>query len=158
MRSRLQDPGQLVPELAAVGPALFQVTGNGSVPRSTISLIQLRAGQIVGSTYLTALHAGNLRKAGESEDRINAVATWQDAPNFSDAERAALALVDAVLRPAAHGERVPDDLYARVAEHYSETAIATLAMAIGQVNFFVPLALIGKPIPGMPPQQQWSSR
>lgn len=59
-----EDPAQLVPELAEVSAALFKVTGNGSVPRSTISLVQLRAGQIVGSTYLTVLHTGFLRKAG----------------------------------------------------------------------------------------------
>ncbi|MYT19415.1 carboxymuconolactone decarboxylase family protein, partial [Streptomyces sp. SID7760] len=112
-----QDPMELVPELAEVSAALFKAAGNRSVPRTTISLLQLRAGQIVGNTYLTVLHTGMLRKAGESEERITAVASWQDAPYFSGAERAALALVEAVLRPAAGGERVSDELYAEVAGH-----------------------------------------
>jgi alkylhydroperoxidase family enzyme len=60
------------------------------------------------------------------------------------------------MQPATHGERVPDELYALAAEHYDDKALATLAMAIGQVNFFVPLALIGQPLPGRPQAEQWS--
>lgn len=149
------DPLELVPELAEVSAALFKATGNRSVPRATISLVQLRAGQIVGSTYLTVLHTGFLRKAGESEDRITAVASWQDAPYFTGAERAALALVEAVLQPSAHGERVSDELYAQVAEHYDDKALATLMIAIGQVNFFIPIALIAKPVPGRSFTDPW---
>ncbi len=138
-----------------VGGALFKATGNGSVPQTTISLVQLRAGQIVGNTYLTAFHAGNLRKAGESEARITAVASWWDAPHFTDAERAAFALAEAVFTASPHGERVPDELYAQATAHYDEKAIATLAVALGQVGFFIPLALIGKPLPGVSPAEQW---
>jgi AhpD family alkylhydroperoxidase len=152
--SRLPNPMKLVPELGA--GALFKAVGNGSVPRTTIDLIQLRAGQIAGNTYLTVMHTDSLRSAGESEERITAVASWQDAPYFTDAETAALALVEAVLQPTTHGERVPDELYARAAEHYGDKALATLALAIGQVGFFIPLALIGKPLPGVKPSEQWT--
>ncbi|GHC45252.1 carboxymuconolactone decarboxylase family protein [Streptomyces cinnamoneus] len=150
-----EDPVELVPELAEVSAALFKATGNRSVPRTTISLVQLRAGQIVGNTYLTVLHTGFLRKAGESEERITAVASWQDAPYFTGAERAALALVEAVLQPSAHGERVSDELYAQVAEHYDPKALATLTIAIGQVNFFIAVALIAKPVPGRSFTDPW---
>ncbi|MEU2389676.1 carboxymuconolactone decarboxylase family protein [Streptomyces sp. NPDC007369] len=154
--SRLPNPARLVPELGPVAGALFKATGNGSVPKTTIDLIQLRAGQIVGNTYLTVMHTDSLRKDGVSEERITAVASWQDAPCFTDAEAAALALVEAVLQPSPHGERVPDHLYARAAEHYDDKALTTLALAIGQVNFFIPLALIGKPLPGVKPSEQWT--
>ncbi|MFI6026550.1 carboxymuconolactone decarboxylase family protein [Amycolatopsis magusensis] len=155
VQSRLPNPAVLVPELADIGRALFKATGNGSLPPTTISLVQLRAGQLVGNTYLTVLHTGNLRRAGESDERITAVASWRDAPHFTDAERTALALVEAVLTPNPHGERVPDDLYAQASTHYDDKALATLAMAIGQVSFFIPLALIGKPLPGVPTAEQW---
>ncbi|MFC5889132.1 carboxymuconolactone decarboxylase family protein [Kitasatospora aburaviensis] len=152
----MSDPAELVPELKELSGWLYRATGNRSVPRTTIGLVQLRAGQIVGSTYLTALQTGLLRKAGESERRIDAVATWPSAPYFTDAERAALALVEAVLTPNPHGERVPDALYAEAARHYEPKALATLTIAIGQVNFFVPLALIGKPVPGVALADQWT--
>ncbi|RSN50632.1 MULTISPECIES: carboxymuconolactone decarboxylase family protein [Actinomadura] len=153
--SRLPNPAVLVPELGEIGQALFRAVGNDSVPQATISLVQLRAGQIVGNTYLTVLHTGNLRKAGQAEERITAVASWRDAPYFTGAERAALALVEAVLTPDPHGERVSDELYAQASAHYDDKALATLTMAIGQVGFFIPLALIGKPLPGVAPAQQW---
>ncbi|MEU7576890.1 carboxymuconolactone decarboxylase family protein [Streptomyces sp. NPDC041068] len=150
-----EDPAELLPELGGVSAALFKAVGNGSVPRATISLVHLRAGQIVGSTYLTVLHTGFLRAAGESEERITSVASWQDSPYFTGAERAALALVEAVLQPSAHGERVSDELYARAAELYEPTALATLMCAIGQVNFFAAVALIAKPVPGRSFTDPW---
>ncbi|MFD7631500.1 carboxymuconolactone decarboxylase family protein [Streptomyces sp. NPDC059851] len=144
---RMQDPAALLPEMAEVSASLFRVVGNRSIPRTTISLVHLRAGQIVRSTYLTVLHSSSLRKAGESEERISAVASWQDAPYFTDAERAALALVEAVWQPSARGELVSDELYAQATEHYDDKALATLVAAIGQVGFFIPFAVIGKPVP-----------
>jgi alkylhydroperoxidase family enzyme len=159
MRSRMPNPNELVPELDEVAAALYKPARNGSVPRATIELIQLRAGQIVGNTYLTIRQATIMRKAGESEERLAAVASWRDAPSsyFTDAERAALALVEAVLQPSTVGERVPDELYAQAAEHYDAKALVTLTAAIGQVNFFIPFALIGKPLPGKPPSETWTS-
>ncbi|APY89995.1 carboxymuconolactone decarboxylase family protein [Streptomyces alfalfae] len=151
-----EDPAQLVPELADVSAALFKVVGNGSVPWPTISLVQLRAGQIVGSTYLTVLHTGFLRKAGESEERITSVASWQTSPYFTAPERAALALVEAVLQAPSEGERVSDELYAQAAEHYDAKALATLMFAIGQVNFFIAVALIAKPVPGRSFKDPWN--
>jgi alkylhydroperoxidase family enzyme len=155
--SRMPDPAEFVPEVSDVSAALFRATGNQSVPRTTINLIHLRAGQIVNNTYLTILNTSFLRKAGVSEERITAVSSWQDAPYFTDAERAALALVEATLQPAPHGkERVSDELYAEVAEHYDNKALATLTIAIGQINFFIALAVIGKPQPvASLADQQW---
>jgi alkylhydroperoxidase family enzyme len=154
-RPRLSDPTELIPELTEIGAALYKATGNGTVPRTTISLMHLRAGQLVANTYLTVMHTGILRRIGEAEDRITAVASWPDAACFTDAERAALALVEAVLTSGTAAERVPDALYAEVRRHYDEKATATLIMAIGQVCFYIPLALIGRPLPGVPPTQQW---
>lgn len=157
LRPRMtEDPAQLVPEMAEVSAALFKAVGNGSVPRATISLVHLRAGQIVGSTYLTVLHTGFLRAAGETEERITSVASWPDSPYFTGAERAALALVEAVLQPSTGGERVPERLYAEAREHYDEKALATLAIAIGQVSFFSALALVTKPVPGRSFTDPWS--
>ncbi|HKR72452.1 MAG TPA: carboxymuconolactone decarboxylase family protein [Streptosporangiaceae bacterium] len=151
LRSRLPDPSELVPGVAEIAGAMFKATLNGPVPQTTMSLAHLRAGLIVGSTYHVIRATGDLRKAGETEERMTAVATWRDAPYFTDAERVALELVDAVLTPNPVGERVPDDLYARAAAHYDDKALWTLIVAIGQICFFIPVALIAKPIPGKEP-------
>ncbi len=151
LRSRLPDPSQFFPELRVMAGAMFKATGNGSIPQATIHLVQLRAGQIAGSTYHTVRQTGDLRKAGETEERITAVASWRDAPYFTAAERVALELVEAVLTPNPSGERVPDELYARASGHYDDKALWTLTLAIGQICFFIPVALIARPIPGREP-------
>jgi alkylhydroperoxidase family enzyme len=110
-------------------------------PQSTIGLLALRAGQIVGSTYHTVRVTDNLRKAGETEERITAVAPWQNAPYFTDAERVALELVEAVLTPNPFGERVSDELFAKASAHYDDKALWTLTLAIGHFCLFVPVAL-----------------
>ena len=154
LRSRMPDPNRFIPELGGIAGGLFKATANGSVPQTTISLVQLRAGQIVGNTYHVVGQAGNLRKAGDTEERITAVASWRDAPYFTDAERIALELVEAVLTPNPSGERVSDELCARASACYDHKALWTLTVAIGQMCFFIPVALIGKPLPGT--EARWS--
>jgi alkylhydroperoxidase family enzyme len=154
LKSRLPDPNQFVPELGAIAGALFKGTQNGSIPPTTISLVQLRAGQIVGNTYHTVRATGDLRSAGETDERITAVSSWRDAPYFTDPERIALELTDAVLTPNPSGERVPDELHARASAQYDTKSLWTLTMVIGQMCFWIPVALIGKPVPGKEPH--WS--
>ncbi|GGT44975.1 carboxymuconolactone decarboxylase family protein [Nonomuraea spiralis] len=145
---RIPDANTHLPEIQELAGAMVKATGNGSVPATTTSLVYLRAGQIVGSTYQVMRHSVDLRKAGESEARIAAVATWRDAPYFTDAEQAALALTDAVFQPGARGEdRVPDDLYIKVTKHYDDKAMATLMMVLASAGFWMNIALINKPTP-----------
>ena len=109
-----------------------------------------------GSTYHAISLTDNLRKAGETEKRITAVATWQDAPYFTDAERVALELVEAVLTPNPFGERVSDELYAKASAHYDDRALWSLIIVIAYIGFFTPVALVAKPIPGRTPGQNYS--
>ena len=145
---RIADFNTHVPEMPQLTGLLVKAASNGSVPKTTISLIYLRAGQIVGSTYQVMRHSADLRKAGESEERIGAVATWWDAPYFTDAERAALALTEAVFQPGARGgERVPDDLFAEVAKHYEDKALSTVAVVLATAGFWMNVAVVLKPPP-----------
>ncbi|GAA5191442.1 carboxymuconolactone decarboxylase family protein [Rugosimonospora acidiphila] len=156
LESRLPDPTQFFPELVGVAGTLVKAIQNGSVPQTTIGLVQLRGGQISGSTYHTIGQTDQLRRIGETEERITAVASWRDAPYFTDAERVALELVEAVLTPNPSGERVSDELYARASAHYDDKGLWTLTLAISLICYFIPVALIGKPIPGMPPGKNYS--
>ena len=138
-----ENPAQLVPEIGELAGALMRATVNGSVPSTTMSLIYLRAGQIVGNTYQTLRHSADLRTARESAERIASVATWWDAPCFTDAERAALALTEAVFQPSVRGEeRVPDALIAEVSKHYDGRALATLVAVLGSAGYWMNVALI----------------
>ncbi|WP_242910644.1 carboxymuconolactone decarboxylase family protein [Actinomadura terrae] len=156
MGSRMSNPTVLVPELIPVAGALAKATGNGSLPGTPMGLAGLRVAQIVGSTYLVIRSTKALREAGESEERIAAVASWRNAPYFTGPEQAALALAEAVFQPAAEGERVSDALYAEAAAHFDEKELATLMIGIGQVAFWATVALIGKPVPGVAEAETWS--
>jgi alkylhydroperoxidase family enzyme len=148
MAPRLPEINTHIPEIPQVAAALAKATGNGSLPPTTISLIYLRAGQIVGNTYQVMRHSTDLRNAGEPETRIAAVASWWDAPYFTDAERAALTLTDAVFHPSAPGhERVSDDLFTEIAKHHDDKALSTLTMVLASAGFWMNVALILKPPP-----------
>ena len=143
-----EDPASLVPEIRDVTRALIQATMNGSVPGTTMSLVYLRAGQIVGSTYQVMRHSTDLRNSGETEERIAGVATWWDAGCFTDAERAALALTEGVFQPNPRGEeRVTDDLFAEVSKHFDGKALVTLMVLLGSASYWMSVALITKPTP-----------
>src|SRR3954453_4328977 len=89
-------------------------------------LLHLRASQINGCSVCVDMHAKGARKAGESEERVFAVAAWRETPYFSEAERAALELTEALTRVADRGEPVPDAIWDAVAEHFDETELGAL--------------------------------
>jgi alkylhydroperoxidase family enzyme len=153
--SRMPNPLPFLPELAALATGLHQIVQDRSIPQTTIRLMELRAGQLLGSTYFTIRDTANLRAAEESDERITAVATWRTASHFTAAERVALELVEAVLTPNPLGERVPDELYARATAHYDDQQLWDLVMVLAHIGFFTPAALIAKPIPGMPPGRNY---
>ena len=78
------------------------------MPTRTRKLVHLRASQINGCSVCVDMHARELKKAGETDERIFAVAAWREAPYFTDAERAALALTEAVTRLSDRADPVPD--------------------------------------------------
>jgi alkylhydroperoxidase family enzyme len=73
---------------------------------------------------------------GESSERIHLVAAWREAPYFSDAERAALALAEAATRLADRPDPVPDEIWDEAARHYTEAQLAALVVAIAVINAY----------------------
>jgi AhpD family alkylhydroperoxidase len=104
------------------------------VPPETLELVHLRASQINGCSVCVELHSNALKKAGETDERLFAVAAWRDAPYFSDAERAALELAETVTRVADRGDPVSDEVWAEAARHYDEKGLSALLIAITSVN------------------------
>ena len=95
-------------------------------------LLKIRASQINGCAYCIELHTRSARKAGESEQRIYALSAWRESPRFSDRERAALAVTEAVTRIADAG--LPEDVYGQARAHYDEHELAHLILAITAIN------------------------
>lgn len=97
-----------------------------------INLIYLRVSQINGCAYCVDLHARDLRKAGETDARIDGLAGWYDSPLFSDREKAALAWVEAVTR--IEGTRAPDAAWSELREHFADKELADITYAAALMN------------------------
>ncbi|MDT3441667.1 MULTISPECIES: carboxymuconolactone decarboxylase family protein [unclassified Pseudofrankia] len=134
MEARMKHPVYVVPAAMKALAALSEAVKDTGLPEQTIELVNLRASQINGCAWCLQMHAAALRKAGEPDERIDTVAGWRDAAFFTDAERAALALTEAVTRIADRGDPVSDDVFDEAARHYDEAQLAALLLAIGQIN------------------------
>src|SRR6185295_2685426 len=120
----------VIPAALKALQALKATTEEAGVPAATLALVELRASQINGCSVCVDMHARHMRKAGETDDRLVAVAAWRHAPYFTEAERVALALIEAVTRLSDREDPVPDPIWAEVARHYDERARAALILAI----------------------------
>jgi AhpD family alkylhydroperoxidase len=131
---------QANPALALEG-AMDALNGlNKAVSRARLpvscELLHLRASQINGCSVCVDMHAKAARKSGESEERVFAIGAWRETPFFTDAERAALALTEAMTRLADRADAVPDELWAEVCEHFDEQQRAALVLDIAHVNLW----------------------
>jgi len=145
-------PAMSLPGAFEALQALAKAGSQGGLPQPTILLITLRASQINGCSFCAEMHSREAREAGETEERIATVAAWRDAPYFSEAERAALALTEAVTRLCDRPDPVPDSVFAESARHYDEPALAALLLNIALINVWNRLNVATRQLAG-----QWPS-
>ena len=134
MQSRMKNPAFVLEETLPILQSLAAVIQKAGLSETTIELVALRASQINGCSVCVDGHPRMLRKLGVSDDRINAVAAWRDMPYFDEAERAALALTEAVTRLADREDPVPDSVWDRAKKSYDERQLAALVFAIANIN------------------------
>lgn len=134
MQERMKNPAMIVPDAMSALLALDKAVGNGGVPSQTLALVDVRASQINGCSLCVDMHSRDASKAGETNQRLFAVAAWRETPYFTDAERAALALTEAVTRLSDQVDPVPDEIWAEATRHYDETQLGTLVLAIAKIN------------------------
>ena len=99
---------------------------------SLLNLIDIRASQINGCAYCLDMHTKDARAAGETEQRIYSLDAWRETPFFTDRERSALEWTEALTLVA--DTRVPDDVYARVKEQFTEDELVALTFAVMVIN------------------------
>jgi AhpD family alkylhydroperoxidase len=133
MSERMKNPVFVLPGTLQALQDLNKMTEE-KLAHATVKLVHLRASQINGCSVCTHMHAHELKQAQESDNRIFTVAAWRDTPYFTDAERAALALTEAVTRIADRPDPVPDEIWDEAARHYDEQALAALVMQISLIN------------------------
>ncbi|MDB6061860.1 MAG: hypothetical protein JWM78_1963 [Verrucomicrobiaceae bacterium] len=123
---------EIAPELARAMGGVNVVLGRSSLNKTLIDLIFLRVSQINGCAYCVDMHGRDLRKLGESERRLSAVAVWVESPFFSALERTVLAWAEGLTRIA--GGPVPDSLYEPLKAHFNDKQIVELTYAVALIN------------------------
>ena len=134
MQSRMNNPVMILSGTMEALQALNTAAEQGGVSPQTITLIQLRASQINGCSVCVGGHCRIMKQAGESDERLFAVAAWRESPYFTEAERAALALAEAVTRISDRSDAVSDEVWNDAARHYDEKGLAALLVAIASIN------------------------
>ena len=110
--------------------------------------MHLRVSQVNGCSARVDGGWRKARKAGESDERLFAVAAWRETSYFTDAERAALALTEAVTRLSDRADPVPDEIWKEAARHYDEPALAALIIAIANINVWNRLNVATRQVAG----------
>ena len=131
----MENPAGILPDSMPGIQSLIKAAHSSGVPRPTMELAHLRASQINGCSPCVYSGAVSARKAGESEERLFAVAAWRETELFTDAERAALALAESMTR-LADREGVPDDVWDEAARHFDQKQLAGLVLWIATTNLF----------------------
>ena len=98
------------------------------------ALVELRVSQINGCAYCLDMHANEARHLGETQQRLDCVAAFREAPFFTERERAALAWAEALTHVSER--HAPDDVYAEVKKHFADKELVDLTTVIGMINLW----------------------
>jgi AhpD family alkylhydroperoxidase len=147
MQARMKNPAMIIPGAMEALQSLAKAAEQGGVPKKTLALVHLRASQINGCSVCVDMDY-RFKKTDETNERLFAVAAWKDAPYFTDAERAALGLTEAVTRLSDRFDPVPDEIWEEAARHYDESALASLVLWIAETNVWNRINVATKQVAG----------
>ena len=145
MEQRLDYP-KLAPEAARAMYGLGSYLAGCGLEPGLLELVKIRASQINGCAFCIDMHTKDARAAGETEQRLYALAAWRETPFFTERERAALEWTEAVTLISAND--VSDELYDRVRRVFSEQEIVNLTLAVVTINGWNRLAISFRSVPG----------
>jgi AhpD family alkylhydroperoxidase len=134
MTARIKNPVMSIPGAFEAMERLGAAATSADVAMTTHYLVWLRASQVNGCSVCVDIHSRELAHAGEPIERIASVAAWREAPYYTDAERAALALTEAATRLADRPDSVSDEVWEEAARHYDEPQLAALVVSIAEIN------------------------
>ena len=140
------DISKIAPEAYRAMLGLEKYLAASPLPKMTLDLVKLRVSQLNGCAYCVDMHSHDLKALGEPDERLFAVVTWREAPFFTPAERAALALAEEATRLGQHG--VSDEVWAEAAAQYDEHTLAALVTAIATINAWNRFGVTLQLVPG----------
>ena len=143
--------GQRVPEIykamANLGAEVEKAAANAGLDQKLLELVKTRASQINGCAFCLDMHTHDALELGESPRRLFVLDAWRETDFFTEQERAALALTEAMTRMSEHGD-VPDDVYAEATRVFSEEQYRVVAWAVIVINSWNRMAITShSPLP-----------
>ena len=136
MEARMTNPAYVLPDAQKGIQTVLKAIQSGGTDGTVLELVHLRASQINGCSFCCDSGSCHAKAAGETDERLFSVAAWREAPYFTGAERAALALTEAVTRLSDRADPVPDEIWDEAARHYDERGLAALLLMIATTNVF----------------------
>src|ERR1700733_5317031 len=136
MTARMNNPANVLPDSMKGIQSIINAAQSAGVPQPTMELAHLRASQINGCSPCVYSGAISAKKAGESDERLFAVAAWRETDLFTDEERAALTLAESMTRLADRADAVPDEVWDEAAKHFDEKQLAGLVLWVATTNLF----------------------
>ncbi|HWV38670.1 MAG TPA: carboxymuconolactone decarboxylase family protein [Vulgatibacter sp.] len=134
---------------------LENATAGLGLERPLYELIKIRASQINGCAHCIDMHTKDARAAGETEQRIYALDAWRETPFFTERERAALALTEAITL-ITQGQ-VPEEVWAQAAAQFDEKELGALVMAAVTINAWNRIAISSRTLAGTYEPRQHTS-
>jgi len=123
---------QAAPQALQAVRQLEEYVENCGLELPLLRFVQIRASQINRCAFCLDMHTKDARVEGEDEQRLYLLDSWEEAPCYSERERAALAWTEAVtLLGEGH---VPDEVYERVRPHFSDEELVNLTLAVATIN------------------------
>lgn len=147
MNPRIKNPAAVVPNAMTALLNLAKIAESSTIPPKTLTLVHMRASQINHCAVCVDLDIARSAER-ETAQRLGAIAVWRDAPFFTEAERAALALSEAMTRLADRDDAVSDEVWAEAARHYDESQLASLVLYIGMANLWNRLNVATRQVAG----------
>ncbi|ALV38287.1 alkylhydroperoxidase [Streptomyces sp. CdTB01] len=133
----MKNPAMVLPDAMKGIQTLYQAMYQGGVAPQILELVHLRASQINGCSACVFAGVAGAKKHGESDERLHSVAAWREAPFFTDAERAALALTESATRIADRtGRAVSEEVWNEATKHFTEEQLSAIILMIALTNFF----------------------
>ncbi|MFT3699895.1 MAG: carboxymuconolactone decarboxylase family protein [Kofleriaceae bacterium] len=131
----MPNPAQILPASMQPVQGIYKVAVD-AIGQPLMHLIHMRTSQINGCSFCVFNGARAMKKDGETDDRIASIAAWRHSPLFTDAERAALALAEALTRIADREDPVSDPIWSAATHHFDEKQLAGIALGVSAVNVF----------------------
>jgi len=126
--------------------ALEEYVATSGLDHRLVLLLKMRASQINGCAYCIDMHSKDARALGETEQRLYELDAWGETPFYTDRERAALEWVESITRVS--GTHVPDEVFAKVKQQFSEKEIVDLTLAAAMINLWNRIAIPLRAVPG----------